>query len=195
MARENLIQLVNWVSYRQLPEEWKTPATCKALANLSLTASKWFEEIATRNLRSLGIMGPRAHKTIGSIGHLIQIPDFVGEMDFIGCHPQEKLLILIECKMVMSGLEPCYWRHDLDRFIWDRNSHAEHFRRKLTWIKENFRAIAAAVDCPEATRIGAAMLTLYPCLAGTIIDDFPCVSLTEFMLDYERKSEWPFATM
>jgi hypothetical protein len=36
------------------------------------------------------------------------------------------------------------------------------------------------------------MLTLYPCIAGGFIADFPCVSLTEFMLDYEQKGTWPY---
>jgi hypothetical protein len=192
MARENLIQLVNWVSYEQLPGEWKTSLTCNALEKLSRAASKWFEEVVSRNLKTLGIVGQRRHTTIGSAGRLIQIPDCVGEMDFLGYHQQEKLLVIIESKMVMSGLEPSYWRHDLDRFAFGLGSYAERFRRKFTWIKENLPTIAAAVGCPVATHLGAAMLTLYPCIAGTIINDFPCVSLTEFMLDYERKLRWPF---
>jgi hypothetical protein len=192
MARENLMQLVTWATYKQLPVEWKTSVTCKALENLSSTASKWFEHVVSRNLKSLGIVGQRRRTTIGRVGQLIQIPDSVGELDFVGYHLQERLVVLIESKMVMSGLEPCNWRHDLDRFVLDRGAYAERFRRKLSWIKENFPAVAGAVGCPSAKKVGAAMLTLYPCIAGTFINDFPCVSVTEFMLDYERRSHWPY---
>jgi hypothetical protein len=30
------------------------------------------------------------------------------------------------------------------------------------------------------------MITLYPCIAAEFIDDLPCQSLTEFMLDDEQ---------
>jgi hypothetical protein len=40
--------------------------------------------------------------------------------------------------------------------------------------------------------VASAMLTLYPCIAREFIPDFPCVSLTEFLLDYEQRSSWPY---
>jgi hypothetical protein len=195
MAREHLIELVKRICYKQLPSEWRTSGTSKALAHLSHAAMNWFEKVVLRNLKALGMVGQRRQATIGGTGRPIQIPNSMGELHFFGYQPQEKLLVLMDYKMVRSGLEPAEWREDVQRFILGPDSYAEHFRRKLAWAKGNLPALAAAVGCPAATKLGAAMLTLYPCIAGTIIDDFPCVSITEFMLDYEEKSQWPYQVL
>jgi hypothetical protein len=192
MARENLVQLVNWVSYKQLPAEWETPETQKALADLSLGAGEWFEDVVCRNLRSLGFVGQSVDKTLGTGQLLLRIPNSVGEIDFLGYHSQQKLLVLAEAKMVMTGLEARYWRDDLDEFVNRSGSYAERFRRKISWVVENRQAISKALGLNDITGIGTAMLTLYPCIARIFISDFPCVSITEFMLDYERQSMWPY---
>ena len=192
MARESLVQLVNWISYQHLPPEWKTPATQKALADLSGGAGEWFEDVVCRNLKSLGLIGQRAHRTIGSGDQLLRIPDSVGEIDFLGYHPQEQYLILAEAKMVMTGLEARYWRDDIDQFVFCSGSYAERFRRKVSWVKENAASISSALGFGPIQGVAHVMLTLYPCIARTFIPDFECVSLTEFMLDYERKSGWPY---
>ena len=188
MARESLVQLVNWISYQHLPPEWKTPATQKALADLSGGAGEWFEDVVCRNLKSLGLIGQRAHRTIGSGDQLLRIPDSVGEIDFLGYHPQEQYLILAEAKMVMTGLEARYWRDDIDQFVFCSGSYAERFRRKVSWVKENAASISSALGFGPIQGVAHVMLTLYPCIARTFIPDFECVSLTEFMLDYERKA-------
>jgi hypothetical protein len=195
MAKESLMQLVFWVSFKRLPAEWKTSETHKALDSLSHAASEWFEGVVCRNLQSLGIVGQRAHRTIGTGSRQIQIPDAVGEIDFLGYQPQQKLLVLAEAKMVMTGLEARYWRDDLDEFVFRAGSYAERFRRKLIWVTENRHAISEALGFDSAVEVGSTMLTLYPCIARTFISDFPCVSVTEFMLDYERKRQWPYATL
>jgi hypothetical protein len=192
MARESLMQLVNWVCYKRLPIEWQTPLTSKALERLSLAASEWFEEAVCRNLNALGIVGRRMHRTVGSGQQQVRIPDSVGEIDFLGYHAAQQLLILIESKMVMTGLEGRYWRDDVDEFVRRSGSYAERFRRKVLWVKENRDALTMALGTGRAANVGVAMLTLYPCIAGGFISDFLCVSLTEFMLDYERKSGWPY---
>jgi hypothetical protein len=195
MAKESLMQLVFWVCFKRLPVEWRTPETLKALDGLSLAASEWFEGIICRNLQSLGILGQRRHRTLGSGHSQIQIPDAVGEIDFLGYHAEQKLLVLAEAKMVMTGLEARYWRDDLDEFVFRSGSYAERFRRKLTWVAENRHAISAALGFSPAVEVGCAMLTLYPCIARAFIPDFPCVSVTEFMLDYERARRWPYLTV
>jgi hypothetical protein len=192
MAKESLMQLVFWVCFKRLPVEWRTPETFKALDALSHAASEWFEGVVCRNLQSLGIVGQRMHRTIGNGNCQIQIPDTVGEIDFLGYHPQQKLLVLVESKMVMTGLEARYWRDDLDEFVFRSGSYAERFRRKISWVTENRKAIAAALGFTSVSDVGATMLTLYPCIARTFITDFPCVSITEFMLDYERAKQWPY---
>ena len=37
------------------------------------------------------------------------------------------------------------------------------------------------------------MITLYPNFASFFMEDFPCVSLTHFRLDYESKRCWPYS--
>lgn len=191
MAKEGLMQLVFWVCFKRLPSEWRTPETLKALDALSHAASEWFEGVVCRNLQNLGIIGQRMHRTIGNGLGRIQIPDAVGEIDFLGYHPQQKLLVIIEAKMTLPGLEPRYWRDDLDEFVFRAGSYARRFRRKIAWVTENRKAIAAALGFNSVSDVGAAMLTLYPCIAKTFLEDFPCVSITEFMLDYERAKQWP----
>src|ERR1039458_1794501 len=163
MARENLIQLVNWVCYKQLPKEWETPETQKALAALSLGAGRWFEDVVCRNLKSLGFIGQRVCKTFGSGRQVLQIPNSVGEIDFLGYHPQQKILIVAEAKMVMTGLEARYWRDDVDEFVNRSGSYAERFRRKISWVVENRKTISKTFGLNDIAEIGTAMLTLYPC--------------------------------
>ena len=116
MAKESLMQLVFGVCFKRLPAEWRTPETLKALDALSHAASEWFEGVVCRNLQSLGITGQRMHRSIGSGFGKIQIPDAVGEIDFLGYHSQQRLLVLAEAKMTLPGLEARYWRDDLDEF-------------------------------------------------------------------------------
>jgi hypothetical protein len=41
-------------------------------------------------------------------------------------------------------------------------------------------------------RILTVLITLYPNYAAFRIQDFPCVSLVEFMEDYNAKQKWPY---
>ena len=83
-------------------------------------------------------------------------------------------------------------QEDLDEFVYRSGSYAERFRRKIHWVQQNAGDIAAAMGFGAVQKIGAVMLTLYPGIARAFIRDFPCVSLAEFMLDYETKSSWPY---
>jgi len=192
MAQESLVQLVNWVPYKHLPAEWVTPATGVALNELSSAASEWFEKLTRERLRGLGFIGGPAGRQLGSGAGSLQIPERVGSMDFLGYHPSEKLLVVVESKMVMTGLEARYWRDDLHEFVRRPGSYAERFRRKLSWVRMNASAIGSAMDFGPVEAVGGAMVTLYPCIAKQFIDDFPCVSITELLLDHDLQSRWPY---
>lgn len=194
MAQESLIQLATWAPYKHLPSEWRTPATVSALDNLSQAAGEWFERVTCDRLRELGIIGRGFQRRIGSTKNCIDIPESIGGLDFLGYCPRQHLIVLIEAKMVMTGIEPRYWRDDIHEFVSSSCSYAQRFRRKWTWVKANAKEIAAALGCSHARGVAAAMLTLYPCIAREFIPDFPCVSLTEFLLDYEENSLWPYPT-
>ncbi len=104
MAKESLMQLVFWVCFKRLPAEWRSEETLKALDSLAHAAGKWFEGVVRRNLQALGISGHRMHRTVGAGEQRVVIPDAVGEIDFLGYHAQQKLLVLVEAKMTMPGL-------------------------------------------------------------------------------------------
>lgn len=192
MARESLIHLVNWVPYRHLPLEWRTNLTIRALSPLSHEAGNWFETVVRRCVRDLGFDGSGRVKIIGRGFNSIPIPHEVGEIDYIGYQPRERILLIAEAKMVMTGLEAAYWRDDLDEFVFRRGSYAERFRRKLAWATEHSDQICAVLGVRAPELVCGIMLTLYPCIARAFITDFPCVSITEFMLDYEERGTWPY---
>lgn len=190
MARESLIHLIHGVCYKRLPVEWQHPDISTALEELSLKAGTWFEGEVSRNLRSLGITGGRRKRRITA---QLEIPADVGEIDFLGFDPLKGLLVLAEAKMVNSGLEAKYWRDDVEAFVTKKKSYAVQFRKKVAWVRTNITRLSAALDLPDGVGVAPVMLTLYPCIAKTFIHDFPCVSLTEFMLDYRELAGWPYA--
>jgi hypothetical protein len=192
MAQENLIQLVGGISYKYLPKEWQTPETKSAGDDLSRAAGVWFERLICKRLTALGIIGQPIRRHFGNHNGRLSIPGSVGDIDFLGYIAERKTLVCIEAKNVMTGLEARYWRDDLDEFVIRSGSYAEHFRKKLAWVKANVNEIAFILGYGPVRVVGGAMLTLYPCIAREFIPDFPCVSLTEFLLDYEQKSGWPY---
>ena len=78
------------------------------------------------------------------------------------------------------------------------NSYLNKFRKKFTWVQTNCQVVFPALFPKQAevseypNRIAGIMITFYPTMASYLIDDYPCVSLTEFMLDYESISEYPY---
>ncbi len=192
MAKECMIHLCNGVSYLHLPNEWITPATEAALTQLSGAAGSWFENVVQKNLSALRFVGARCKDSIGIGAKRVIIPSSVGEIDFLGFHPDEKILLLVESKMAFTGLEATFWRDDISQFTKGDKSFAPKFRRKISWVRENEEAIANALGAPKLSTLHSAMITLYPCIAAEVIKDFPCVSLAEFMLDYQNKGSWPY---
>jgi len=192
MAKECLIFSVNRVCYRSLPSEWKSQDTSTALVKLSTAAGQWFEGMVASNLRSLGIVGQRSKGKIKDGDTFLRIPSEVGELDFLGYNPVDNALVLIEAKMVLTGLEAPYWRDDIDQFVLSKKSFAVQFRKKASWVANSFASISAALGANSASKLHVAMITIYPCIATEMIDDFPCRSLTEFMLDYQKAGHWPY---
>ena len=192
MAKESLIHLCNSVCYRRLPREWLTPVTGAALTELSQRAGKWFEGVVHKNLADLRFSGMRCKDSIGKGSQRLVIPSSVGEIDFLGFHPDERILLVVEAKMALTGLEGTFWRDDLSEFARGEKSYAAKFRRKISWVQEHRDAIAKALGVLNSARFRSVMITLYPCIAAEVITDFQCVSLTEFMLDYHRKGIWPY---
>lgn len=192
MAQENFIHLCQAVSYQKLPPEWDCPATQKGLKALSRAAGCWFEGQVSNQLRKLGIEGGRALRQVGQGQTSIRIPDDVGEIDFLGIDPVSKILVVAEAKMVNGGLEPAFWRNELDEFVRRSGCYTERFRKKVAWVSANRNQIVVALGGSFDARIGVALVTLYPSIVQEFIFDFPCVSLTELVLDYQRLRMWPY---
>ncbi len=192
MAIENAIHLITSVPYQKLPQEWKTKRLATAVKQLSLEAGRWFERQVRRNMVSLGFHGSNVKHRIGRGDNRICIPSEIGEIDFIGYNSKENLLLLLECKMALTGLEARFWRDDLDRFVERKKSHRKQLLRKGEWILTEFQNICSALRIPANCNFSIAMVTLYPCIADEVIDEFRCISLAELMLDYKRHMKWPY---
>lgn len=199
MAIEALAMLSKGVVFRELPFEWKNEATDEALSKLSNRAGQWFEEVVKNNLDNLGFLGVKSIKRITDTqGNKITVPADVGEIDYIGFSKRERLLIIIECKLVSDSPEPKFIRNDISEFITSKKSYLNKFRRKFTWVQTNCQSVFPALFPNQAevseypNRIAGIIVTFFPTMASYLIDDYPCVSLTEFMLDYESISEYPY---
>jgi len=192
MAIENTIHLMTSVPYQKLPREWETRKLGTALKRLSNTGSIWFEQQVRRNMEILGFQGGNVKHRIGQGHTRIVIPSKVGEIDFIGYNARENLLVLLECKMALTGLEARIWRDDLDRFVKRKGAHREQLIRKADWILKEFESVCLALKVPSDCEFSIAMVTLYPCIADEVIEEFRCVSLAELMVDSKRNSKWPY---
>lgn len=199
MAIEALGMLGKGVVFREFPFEWKNQDVEEALSKLSNRAGQWFEEVVKNNLDNLGFLGAKSVRRITDTqGNRITVPTDVGEIDYIGFSKRERLLIVIECKLVSDSPEPKSIRNDITEFITSKKSYLNKFRRKFTWVQTNYQSIFSALFSNQAkvseypNRIAGIMVTFFPTMASYLIDDYPCVSLTEFMLDYESINEYPY---
>lgn len=187
MAKEAMIQLVVGGCYGKLPAEWLEPELEPALSKLSKASGDWFERIVGENLTNVGYHGGRVKRQLGRNATKIDVPPEVGELDYLGWHKERRELLLVEAKMTNSGIEARYWRDDLTAFTRGSKCHANQFRRKIEWVKLNMPEILKLLGAPADCSFSPFMVTLYPCIAAEFIDDFPCVSITELMLDLEAQ--------
>jgi hypothetical protein len=200
MAKECLIQLSSEIVFKQIPVEWQSVDVMKAVEVVSNNAGSWFENIVFENFKTINILGLKSQKNGIGIGpERILIPSEVGEIDFIGYSPLEKILVLAECKLVRSGSEFKFFRDAINDFILRKKSYLVKFNKKCAWIKENLKAVCRALDssgiCGSAVKpehLKTVIITHYPSVIQCLIDAHPCVSLANFMSDYERVGIWPY---
>jgi hypothetical protein len=201
IAGEAFLILSREAVFGQFPQEWRSKAVKASLSRLSNQAGKWFERVVEDNCRTLGFLGRRSTKDrLGKRQVRIEIPQDVGEIDLIAYSQQESLLLILECKLVRYSFEPRYFRDDIYDFTQTRRAHAEKFRRKVGWVRDNLPALGIALASQEPLRgarvapkqIATAIVTLYPTLATCFINDMPCVSISELMVDYGSMNRWPY---
>lgn len=199
MARECLDLLIGDVPFRKLPSQWQTPAITSALNLLSLQAGRWFEQVVEANLKDVGIRG------VGSVKRLVfkdgqreNIPPQVGEIDFLGYCPVQRMIVVVEVKQVSMATEPRMFMDDLSRFLTGSGNYAAKFQAKYRWVIDNQQRVSRFLEqslaCPVvADKVGYVMITHYSLYVARRIDAFSCVSLPEFMRRFQAAGEWPFS--
>jgi hypothetical protein len=199
MANENLTLLMKESIFGHFPSEWLNQEIKSALGKLSNEAGAWFEKIVADNLRQLGFLGRNYKNTIGFGSDQIQIPADVGQIDYLGYLPSENLILIVECKLVNDSFEPKYFRDELESFIYSNNSHVKQLRRKSDWLRTNLNLICKALSSCNHIRtnvtpktIAGAFITFLPAFATYFINDYPCISITELRMDFEKNGHWPY---
>ena len=201
MAIESYIQLGFGMAYGQFPREWVSPNVRASGGRLSNALGKWFEAAVASNFDKVGIIGVASAKDqIGRGTAALRIPQDIGEIDFLGISPRDDAVIVAECKCVQGSLEPNSDRDDIKDFISGDNAYMKKLAKKAEWVFDNIAAVCSAlssvnVAVPRADlrRVHSIMVTYYPSPAALFWDKTPCVSLTEFMLDYQETGAWPYA--
>lgn len=202
MAKENYIQLVTGMLFKQCPSEWNTERIRQAIETLSNEAGRWFEAKVEALLERYRIVGRRSFRRgIGMGDDRISIPDGVGEIDYLGVLPAENLLIIAECKLVRGGLEPTYFRDDISDFVSSSDSYVKKFSRKVDWVSDNFPAVVRSLRSEPAfpsdispKALAPVIITCFPTFASYFIDEYSCVSITELCMELEATSSWPYAS-
>lgn len=200
MAKECLIQLNSEIVFKQIPCEWQSADVMRSVEDVSSKAGAWFEGIVHENLKKINILGMKSQKTGIGIGpKRISIPPDVGEIDFIGYSEPEKILVMAECKLVRSGAEPKFHRDDMNDFISSKKSYLKKFEKKCAWVKDNIPTVCIALEstgaCGSVIKpqgVKSVIITHYPSIVQCLIDSHPCVSLANFMMDYEQAGGWPY---
>lgn len=200
MARESAIHLVNATPFQYLPREWKTQSVDAALARMNNERGDWFEDVVADNLRTIGFYGRTRWKSVaGVVLPKVEIPPAVGEIDYIGYSPSERLLLVIETKMVSASTEPKQFRDELTNFLDKPKSYTAKFRKKVEWVREHIEDVCCELRrlSPDQTaiephEIGSALVTFFPLHISTRIREWPCITITEIRLAYEESQNWPY---
>ena len=202
MARESCTLLGTGIPFGQVPREWASPEVKSAEGNLSNALGKWFESAVANNLQRVGIIGvAHAKDAVGRGPTALPIPPTIGEIDFLGFSPKDNAVIIAECKCVKGALEPSYDRDDIKDFVMGENAYMKKLKKKSDWAFDNMSAICTALASVTGLEIGinarqlfSILITYYPSPAAFFWNETPCVSLTEFMLDYQEQGAWPYKT-
>ena len=200
MAIESYIHLGFGMAYGQFPREWMSPGVRAAGGRLSNARGKWFESVVASNFGEVGIIGvASARDQVGRGTAALRIPQDVGELDFLGVSPRDGAVIVAECKCVQGSYEPNTDRDDIKDFITSDDAYMKKLAKKAEWVFDNIDSVCSALssvigELPQTDlkRVHSIMVTYYPSPAALFWDKTPCVSLTEFMLDYQEKGAWPY---
>lgn len=199
MAEECLMMLYTRFVQKHVPPEWSVGGIPDAFEEYAAEITKQFEKDTLACLGKLGIAAGTFKSSIGQGATRVQIPENIGEVDVLGYWDREELLVVGECKLVKSALEPATFRDDVSKFTGGTDNYVAQIQRKTNWVRLNAKAIAAALESEngfpnkvEVKKVAPVLVTFYPSFASLSIADVPCVSLAEFDAEIRRKSAWPY---
>jgi len=200
MAIESRRKLVSEVVFKKIPREWESKGVKRAVEQVSNAGGKWFESVCIANLGRLGFGGTKSYKNGIGLGAVrLPIPRDVGELDCLGYSQGQELLLVAECKLVRSGSEPAFFRDDISKFVASSSSYADQLRQKAEWVRNNCDAVCRAMESEKGNpaairprRIAHVVTTFFPSIVTHMIQDFPCVSITELMTAHEAARAWPY---
>lgn len=180
----------------------RSKAVDVAISDLSNQAGRWFEGAVEEGLRRIGFVGLKSiRKQYGRQPNIVRIPSDVGEIDFLGYSNKEKLLLIAECKMVRGSFEGKFFRDDIKEFVTSNKSYLKKYNCKVEWLRNNVSAAVSALASTglystpiKPLTIATAVITYYPTIAQYFIDDYPCVSITNLVLDHEEKGKWHYTS-
>lgn len=193
MMNEGIAMFVDSLSYNGLPEEWKTPNMLKSFAEITRHFGGEFEIYASNHLHNWGFVGQSYKKTL-PCG--IDIPNQVGEIDFLGYSSEQKCIVCFEFKNVCYSTDPLEFRDDLDKFIYKDNSYFSKFNRKVEFIKEHVSELAVffkekdKVDL-DTKKIVASFITYAPNISRYYMPKYKCMSISEFEVEW-KENPWQF---
>ena len=198
MLKERLDKLDNDFVFKTIPLEWNNNKILKATDLLSNKVGLWFEGQVKLNLNKLGIIGDKIKdKIIKSSVACDAKP--IGGFDFFGYCPNSNMIIIIECKYMDSGFEPRSYFDDLMSFKEPRRGYIVKLDRKVNWALSNLDKIKKELTIrldykiPEnCNKIGAAFFTYVMTFAFAFIENYPCISFTDFLYNYEKEKIWYF---
>lgn len=201
MAKECILVLMRDLAFQYLPKEWKDPALKEASASLSNRSGEEFERIIQKLMKARGFQLAASFKnSIGTGAARLVVPAEIGEMDCLAYSQSLQLMVLLECKLVQAGTEPTRFRDDLDQFN-NKKGFFVKIEKKLTWVRNNMAAVCQALESipgsikpVNPSSIACAIITFYPSIASDYAQSIPCVSMSEFFTEWDKKGVWPYPT-
>lgn len=185
LATENLSLLTKNLYYRKIPIEWETKDIKIGMDILSNRLGKWFEKIAVLELEAIGVVGvSSAKKQIGVGKEKIEIPDNVGEIDYLGYSKKNNDLMLVEFKILTPSLEPTHFRDDYDKFF-KENGYITKFQKKIEWVSQNLEVVCKCLSKQLKTDIidpslSKILITYYPSVMNVFVNEFTVTTLIEY---------------
>jgi hypothetical protein len=193
---ESFLAIQTELVFNDFPPEWNVSTQINdKIGAISDARGAWFEEKVAEQSKKLGIEGLASRDSIGVGKNGIAVVP--GELDFIGWSANDNALILLENKMLQWAGEPKQIKNQIQSFT-KKNGFTETLSIKASWIISNLNAVVEAlksenIPVGNPTTLKTAFITYEPLAVTEILVDFPCISLSEFVTDYQNAKAWPYS--